>query len=1010
MTRPTTNTDSRAGRLPPRGLTIRTKLLCFVVVLCALVLGALAATAFYLSMFALRDVRFGELRTLGRSISLAVDTFLTNQRRDLATQADLQTFRYAIAELGEAYDHLLDDLDAGGFKVDEAFINSLRQQLREEYDRSLIPVLKGLGRPLEPSETVDDLTWQGVLVQYVYILRNPAAPGSKFLNNFSSDIAANENLPKEFREAFAKTTYARTIDRYQSSFETVVRRNRYDDLILVDANGDLIYTFNKAWDFGTNVLKGWQSHASLKKAFLGAWYMPLTGAVRSSPEHVALTDFERYPAAFDAPIMFLGCPIVSRTGSRIGVMVHALRTYQFTNIVSFSQHWSDAGLGETGETYIVGPDRKLRTEPRFLALLPAEYKTRTYLSNGTPGPPSAILSLPLMNAAVTRLFSSNELTSAGETTFVDEIGRESLGSFGPLNIPDLDWGLIVRMDTAEAFAPASNLTRLVVEGGLVLLLVAMLATILVSHFLSRPILQLVTAAERIASGDLGVRAPVSSRDEIGFLASRFNKMIGQVEDRNRQVRKILETVNEGLFLIDDEFVVQPECSRATEEIFGGKIEGLNFLTLLENGTAGGLRPRITDEVRESSKHYLELLLNPRVKEKLIQKTNPLTEVELQYLDVHGKTRSRFVEFRFNRAVEGGAVAHIMVTALDVTSRVALARQIRENEAKARSQIERLFGVLHVNSSVLAEFLETVDTKIGEALGLLEAEQFGARKKETEADRSARYRVLLDKIFRTVHLIKGDAGMLQLTFFEELAHAVEERISDLRAADVITGEQFLPVTSGLASVQDQVQMTRDVLDRLNSKGVLPVERNGATDHTALVNLARDICDRSGKQVRVSFRGNPQSEHLPEKLREPVQSILSQLVRNAVVHGIEAPAERVEKKKSPVGTIEIALLKKNDELITLLVRDDGRGVNYEEIRGRAVELGYATDSEVKNWNHAQLASLLYQAGFTTLRTPTSDAGRGVGLDAVKDLVSRLGGALGLECQEDEYCEFRVEFPCA
>jgi two-component system, chemotaxis family, sensor kinase CheA len=994
----------------PKGLSIRGKLLCFIIALCCLLLGALATAAFYLSANALRDARFGEFRTLRRSLSSAVNTSLANKRRDLATQAELQTFRDAIAELGAAYDHILEDLDAAGFKVDEAFIDDLRRQLRQEYDRSLLLALKDLGHSLDKSEWVSDLSSQGVLVQYVYLLRNPANQGSKFLNNLSGDIAKNEDLPKDFRLAFAKTMFARTIDRYHSSFETVVRGNGYDDLILINANGDVIYTFNKAWDFGTNVLKGWQSHAHLKRVFLGAWYTPFNSAEGASPEHVVVTDFERYPAAYDVPLMFLGCPITSQTGSRIGVLVHQIATYHFTNIVSFNQRWTEAGLGNTGEAYIVGSDKKLRTEPRFLNLLPPEYKTRAFLRSGVPGPPTAILNTPLSNSAVSRVFSSDGLTSAGEATFSDEIGRESLGSFGPLNIPDLDWGIVVRMDTAEAFAPASHLTRLIIEGGLVLLLFAAIATIFISHFLSKQILELVAAAEKVASGDLTARAPVTSRDEIGFLARRFNKMIGQVEGRNRQVRKILETVNEALFLIGVDFVIQPECSRATEDIFRGRIEGINFLTLLERGTPGGLQPVISEEVRESTKHYLELLLNPRVKEKLVRKTNPLNEVEFRYRDYQGKIKSRFVEFRFNRVMEDWGVAHIMVTALDVTFRVSLSKQIRENEEKSKSQIERLFGVMHVNPPILSEFLENADLKIGEMLHLLEAEQFGAREQETDLDRSSRYSILLHKIFRTTHLIKGDAATLRLAYFEELAHQVEGKIAELRNSEPISGEQLLPITSALGSLRDQVQMTRDVLNRISPKAALAqsVGRNGAADGKALISLAADIATRSGKQARVHFSAGLQPEHLPKRLREPVQSILSQLVRNAVVHGIEAPSGRLEKKKPPVGTIEITLVNERDRQLIVTVRDDGQGINYGEVRSRAVELGYATPSEIKSWNETQLTSLLYRAGFTTLRTPTSDAGRGVGLDAVKDLASRLGGSLSLRCQEDEYCELRVELP--
>ena len=100
-------------------------------------------------------------------------------------------------------------------------------------------------------------------------------------------------------------------------------------------------------------------------------------------------------------------------------------------------------------------------------------------------------------------------------------------------------------------------------------------------------------------------------------------MIDQVEERNRHVHKILETVNEGLFLMGPDFIIQPGYSKITEGIFQRKIDGISFLDLLRPAPESGLQPIVSDETLVAAQHYLELLLNPRIKEKLIQQTNPL---------------------------------------------------------------------------------------------------------------------------------------------------------------------------------------------------------------------------------------------------------------------------------------------------------------------------------------------------------------------------------------------------
>src|SRR6202007_1225642 len=110
-----------------------------------------------------------------------------------------------------------------------------------------------------------------------------------------------------------------------------------------------------------------------------------------------------------------------------------------------------------------------RTESRFLQELPRELTIPSYNENGSPDGRTSILAFPLHNQAVDELFSKKALSGVGEVTFVDERGRESLGVFGMLPLQALNWGLVIRIDTDEAFKPGQDLARLVAVGGLVVL-------------------------------------------------------------------------------------------------------------------------------------------------------------------------------------------------------------------------------------------------------------------------------------------------------------------------------------------------------------------------------------------------------------------------------------------------------------------------------------------------------------------------------------------------------------
>ena len=1047
------NSKSAALDTLPRGLGIRDKLLIFTLTIAFAIIFGLASTAFFLTAEALRKVRLDGFRSLRQSLSEVITRFLGDHRRDIATQAESQTFRYAAAELCAGYKNLVSDLQDAGLEVNAQFIEKLREQLRDGYRRSFRPDGKtGKTTPVPGIEAIDQLSWEGVLVQYVYLLKNPSPISAKEENNLSTEIATNPDLEPGIRTAFVKTMFAEVMDRYHPAIQAVVRRNGYSDLLLVDNAGNVVYTYHKRWDLGTNVFRGWQATGALKKAYLGAWYSPTPDDRPDGLDRVMVTDLERYTGAYNLPVLFMSCAIVDRLGSRQAVLVHEIASRELTDIVTFEKHWPEVGLGNTGQAFIIGPDHLLRTESRFLEQLPDTATVATSNLDGTPGPRSSILAAPLNNLATARLFSDEANVNSGEVTFLDERGHEALGLFAPIAIPELDWGLVVRIDTSEAFQPASDLARSVATVGLIILVVGVCGTLFFAHFLLKPIGKLVTTAEQIGSGNISARAPVITTDEVGFLATRFNYMIDQVEERNQQVRKILETVNEGLLLIGPDLIIQPSYSRATTTIFRRELAGLHFLELLNPSRNWELEPVVTPDILSATAGYLDLLFSPKIKDKLIQQTNPLTEVEYNIRDENSRSPVKIVEFQFNRVFDQGKITQIMVTVLDSTTEILLSRQIRENEVKARSLIEMLFGIIHIDAAILAEFLDHTEEQIGELLRALESEQYASRSEESSVDRSSRYQRLLEKLSRSIHLLKGNASMIHLSYFEKLASDLEDKIATVRTAKTIAGEEFLPITSGLASIVDQVNLTRDLVQRLIAMQTTfakkePVEKKTAphefsqtvtslVDQVAmnrdliqklvamqstfgrkekvgsrfeqLAEFARTIAERNDKQIDVALEISLNGEDIPSDLIDPIQSILTQFIRNAVTHGIESPKDRVAKMKPAVGKLRISASRSNDGSFYFSVWDDGKGLNSQEIKERAVKLAYASTDTIQDWTNEELKALLFRSGFTTLDYPTRDGGRGVGLDAVRDLATQIGGSVAVNTEQDVYCEFRLRIP--
>jgi signal transduction histidine kinase/HAMP domain-containing protein len=989
--------------LRSRGFSLRIKLSLFAVAVCALILIAAAGTGYWFSFWSLRQIRVADFQSLGWALSSRIEAKVRDNQKEVAAQADTETTGFATAELGAGFRSLLGDLEKNGFYVSDKFLKNIRKQLRDRYQKSVIEPLQQTAAGGAVPKDLDQFQPGGLILQYVYFLNNPAPMGAKFNNNNSTAILRNQTMPLRFRTAFVNTRYAKAMDRYHATFQNITQKREYSDLLLVDNLGNVVYSSNKYWDFGANVLGSWLEHTHLRTVFLKAQQTPLPsvhGEDGRSHERVTVADFQNYSAAFNVPMMFYGCPVKDHWGNRAGVLARETSSVALTEITTFNRRWKEVGLGKTGEAYIIGPDKKLRTDLRYLQKLPSRLLRKTLLTNGTPGSISSVLTAPIGTDAVNSLFSSKP--GQQDLTFINERGAQVLAVYAPLNILGLNWRLILQMDTSEALAPAALLAGSIGSSGLLILMLSIGVALHFARQLTDPIDQLVIAAEKIAGGDIKARAPVVSRDEIGFLAERFNDMIEQVNNRNQYVRKILKSVREGLFLISKDLTIQPGYSSVAERIFQAPLDHVRFMDLLTQ-QSGDMMPLVPPEVVKSSEQYLELLFTPRVKEKLISQANPLTEVEFRLRDKKDSWESRFFEFRFNRVTEQKVITEIMVTVVDTTSQVLLAREVSEREKKSRTQMELLAAVLQVDPAMLSQFLDQSREETLGILQLYEAEQYGAVQEGNAPDRAKRYEQLLQKTSRTVHLIKGSAATIQLQYFVDHANDLEKIIAEIHKKNPIAGEHFLPLTMGLGALLDDGKITREIVARLvGIHEQFGKERFGVFQ--GIEALAKEIGEREGKRLRVETS----VERGMEFLTEPgnVRTIAAQLIRNAVVHGIEMPEERTGKGKNPEGTITIRLIKSGPDRVRLTVRDDGNGIDRERLRGQAAELGIASMTETADWSEARVMELIFEPGFTTHHEVTTDAGRGVGLDAVKDLVVKSGGSIMVTSVLGEYCELNVE----
>ena len=216
----------------------------------------------------------------------------------------------------------------------------------------------------------------------------------------------------------------------------------------------------------------------------------------------------------------------------------------------------------------------------------------------------------------------------------------------------------------------------------------------------------------------------------------------------------------------------------------------------------------------------------------------------------------------------------------------------------------------------------------------------------------------------------------------------------------TGDSHMSaeLSAGFDDVERRVnELQRRVLDLRTTPLLRVMER--------LPRTAREVAERVGKRIEVELSGAELDldRSILDRLTEP----LLHIVRNAVDHGIESPAERSAAGKDEVGRISIAARRQKDSIV-IEIRDDGAGIDLEGVRERAVEAGLLHPDLAEDLPPDEIAALVFRPGVSTADSVSEVSGRGVGLDAVKTTIESLGGFVELESERGRGTATRFSVP--
>lgn len=242
------------------------------------------------------------------------------------------------------------------------------------------------------------------------------------------------------------------------------------------------------------------------------------------------------------------------------------------------------------------------------------------------------------------------------------------------------------------------------------------------------------------------------------------------------------------------------------------------------------------------------------------------------------------------------------------------------------------------------------------------------------------RVDIDKLDTLLNLV-GEL-VINKTRLEQIGQT--HRLTDL----VETIEQMDRVTTDLQTVVMKVRM-------------VPVGQV----FNRFPRMVRDLSRELNKEINLLIQG--EETELDRTVIDEIGDPLVHLLRNAIDHGIESPEERQVKGKNPIGEVRLIARHEGNNVI-IVVEDDGKGINPEIIKQKAVQKDLITQAEADKMDPNEAIRLVFLPGFSTAETVTDVSGRGVGMDAVKTKIESLGGMVDVETKINEGSRFKIRLP--
>ena len=493
---------------------------------------------------------------------------------------------------------------------------------------------------------------------------------------------------------------------------------------------------------------------------------------------------------------------------------------------------------------------------------------------------------------------------------------------------------------------------------------------------------------------------LAAEDALGTLEKSYGEKLASLAFAQTETDRIMETVQEGLFLIDKQGVIGDYHSREAPVILRQQVlAGANLFDILKH--------HLSEKMNKTSRDFFDLLFDSTRKERTVLSVNPLTDVEVSFPNPSGGFITRYLGFSFRRIVVDGQVDRLFVALRDITKQIELETELHEAGKTKEREMQVLLSIVHMPPKDVDAFIKLTTEELETINKTLRAEDF-----TTSGGRNEVLRERLKTVYRSVHNLNGNAALLKLNYFQKAAFEFETKIKDLLSRKSLTGDDFLAIVIAQAGLNENLMDLKNLRNLLSTLEYSENSSNNEAPPTSeLAEQLRDLVKTVSTDLNKSAELDVDEFALhgfSQGHTELVRDVLIQLIRNAIAHGVEAPDIRKGNGKPATARLSIhALPSPAPGVYGLAVRDDGRGLDYDRIRQKAEKAGLLPYGESPS--NEQIIHCIFESGFSTSEDADLHSGRGVGMDIVKSkFVDVAGGCIEVLSEAGEFCEFRLYMP--